>query len=446
MTNRSSTADREDKGRRFWTCAATRAVAGQEIFAAAFIGQVFASAGNFAVNIILANAVGPRLFGFWALGWIAIQVVAAVHNVAIQLPAQVLSRDDKGGIDQSFLAATAVLSAIYALAAALGVIGVMAIILPDFSWTIVAAFGVLTFGWLVNEFNRRALIARGSYKQMNISEMARALLTTGAVFALTVVAEGMTLLAGGAWIMSLILVAIGLLNARVLTRGSRLAKNTLLGAARRCWLHSRWMLPMGITSRAGPDVSLALAAGVLGPAAVGGFRAMAQIVSVLNLVFQSLQVALPVRIVEVRARSGDLAVGRLVKRLSLSLLLVFPLAMGGAIVLGPAVINLLLGPRYLAYVDVLYWLVLLYLVLFLQLPLSCWAHALGVGSGLVIPNMVGAAVAVALVVPLVSRLGIAGAAAAYVCMYLIEALGTAAVVARALRKRAGLQIDKGATC
>ncbi len=406
---------------------------GQRLFASALVSQVFASGGNFAVNILLAGALGPHLFGYWALGWIVVAVLTAFHYVLVQIPAQILSRADDGSVDQDCLVGISLLALAYAAGAGIiaGLAGVAGAAWLDMPTWLGVGLGPFACGWMLVEYNRRALIVAGKLGLLNLLEGARALLSIGLVLLCIRGATDLTLLGAATWglaALTLLLAAIGLV---AIIQGTQLSAAAFWATAGRTWHYSRWMVPTALSSRLGPDAGLAMASVLLGPAAVGGFRAMFQITSVLNLLYQAIVVVLPVKYVELHRKYGNARLYQVTRQLSLLFVLLGLVLLAFFALFGRPVVSALVGPKYLEYSVLLPWLSLMYVAILLHNPLSSWLHALGASDQLLLPNLAGVGASLLIVIPLLHLFGIVGLAIALLCLYIIEVSG----LALALRRR-----------
>lgn len=397
------------------------------MFTAALIGQIFASGGNFVANVLMARALGPYDFGFWAFGWMFVLSATAFHTATVQIPAQVLSRDDAGNVDLSFLGGACLVSLIYAAIGAAVTFIVVIVVASLGSFPAWLALGLvpLTFGWMLVEFNRKALMVVQRYRLANFYEFARAIGSILIIVALTWKLNGIPLLAITLWVLGVLITAVGLLGLAAVLQKAPADLRMLRQVVRRCWDYSRWLIPLAATSRAGPDIIVALAGTTLGPAAVGGIRAMMQIVNGFNIGFQTLQVALPIKIVELKRRGGDKAVWHLASRILIGIAVFFSLCILVLALAGDQIVLLLLGADYVVFAPILSILAIGYLALFLGYPFVCWLYAFNAGSALLIANSCAVAIALALVFPLMHLAGPLGVASAVVSIYVIEAAGFA---------------------
>lgn len=394
---------------------------------------------NFAVNILLAGALGPERFGYWALGWLLVALLTAVHNVLVQVPGQVLARTADGQLDEPFFRATAQLAVLSAaLGAGLVLAGiVIASLVARFPVVEGLGFVPLAFGWMLIEYNRRGFLVVGRQAVANIFEAVRAVGSVLACVVLILWFNGPALLSLSLWVLGLLMFGIGLSGTYLLVGRQGAARIDLRAAMRRCWLYSRWMLPTAVSSRFGPDLSLSFAGLLLGPAAIGGFRAMLQIASVFNVLFQTLVVVLPVRYGDIYRRLGNRGLWAETKKLTAAYALLCGIALVLAELFAADVVRLLLGSKYVEYTPILSWLIVMYFFFLVHVSLTGWLHALAASSRFLVPNLAGAGAILLLVVPLTNAFGIVGLAVGMVVMYAVEVSGLALSVWLEIRRRQG---------
>ncbi|MBM3929460.1 MAG: hypothetical protein FJ335_13550, partial [Sphingomonadales bacterium] len=390
----------------------------------ALLSQLSSSGSSLIVNVIAARTLGVSAFGEWALAWIIVYGVGAFHAAMVQTPVQVLTRHPGGDLDKPFIRSLMQVQIGAVIIGGMASVAIAALfrLIPLEPETILAV-GILTGGFMLVEFNRRAVLVLSLFQIGSGLEIARGILVV-AVSACMAFLRGRELSLGalllaiaGAYVL---IGAIGhiLVYRRVATVPS-LALGTTI---RRCWNHSRWLILLALSQRLGPDLITVMIGDRAGNRAIGGLRSMIQILNVFNVAFQTLQVSLPVKIVQLHREYGNSEVRRLVGKSIAATTALFILVCGFLWFFGPSIVGILLGSKYIEFAWILPWLSLSYLAMFSGFPFACWAHALHASRYLLIANLSAAAVAQIVMALSVWPSPLASAVAALVAYSVTEAV------------------------
>jgi len=293
----------------------------------------------------------------------------------------------------------------------------------------------MAFGWMILEYNRRVYLVIQRFRFSNLIEACRAAGSVLIIYLITTSLARQHILGASIWTIGAFYSVTGLAGLLLIARSaSKPDKQVIKRSFQRCWEYSKWMLPTAITSRIGPDLGPAVAGITLGSAAVGGYRAMLQLASAFNILFQTMLVSLPVRFSSLYREGGNSALLKATILIASGSFAVCGLTFIFLVFKGQALVTLVLGEGYGQYFTTLLWLTVMYFFILVHNPLSAWLHTLQQSSRLLIPNLLGAATAIALFMPLVDALGVQGVAATLVIMYAVEVAALAVTVFRRVRQ------------
>lgn len=185
--------------------------------------------------------------------------------------------------------------------------------------------------------------------------------------------------------------------------------STFFTVSRRHWHFAKWMGASALLQWASTNLFLIVSGGLLGAAAVGALRAAETLIGINRIFFQGLENVVPPRAAEHLTGKGRPALGAYLRRVALAGGLATALV-GVVAALAPSFwLELFFGETYAGYGELLYWYAIIYLVLFMGLPLRAGLRALEQTRPIFWATAVSAVFSAAVAIPLVEALGITGA-------------------------------------
>ena len=248
--------------------------------------QAVVSGSNFLAVVLLARMLGPEEFGIYAWAIIGLQLLSEIPAAVILAPHNVIGARL---VDRAYAIHTSTM-AVLQLAISLGTAVLLAIAaavvqaLFSGGGEVLLALAALAISWQAREFVRRVLQTAGRWSGALIS---------AAIGGGSQVAVILLLHAGGAlnatvalWIlvMASTLAAIaGLLQVRYgIVRSFRVAD------VREAWMMGRWLLGSSAVSQVGRYVNGMILPIVAGPGSFGLYRAVSQLVGLIDLPIKAL--------------------------------------------------------------------------------------------------------------------------------------------------------------
>jgi O-antigen/teichoic acid export membrane protein len=281
-----------------------------------FVDQALVSGVNFLSTILLVRALGLEEFGVFSMVMIGVQFLAGLQGASILGPMMSLY-DQRGDVSRSSYLATILLH--QGLASACVIVAVLlvstfagtVIALPSIDFSLVAVLAVTT---QFQDLSRRFFYV--TERPLH-------------AFASDLVAYGVRLLSFAALAFSGLL-TIDLAWVVIITTS---AASLLLMAADFAHLDTNWAAIKKVTDRhkaiagwmagnrlvgwfSDSDFFLLVLGSVLGPAALGGVRAVQSIVLVVNLLLQSLENFVPSAATKALVEGGGTALRRYVTDVS----------------------------------------------------------------------------------------------------------------------------------
>jgi O-antigen/teichoic acid export membrane protein len=247
-------------------------------------------------------------------------VAVSVQNALISQPHNVLGAKIAGDAYVSYTSALALLQVAVAVGsgALLAVTGLaISAVWGSPLGPVIVVLGVASVPWVMQEFVRRTFYTRSESRAAFVNDVVCYGLQVVGVAVLLyrgpVTTEAALLVMGGS---SLLATALGAwqLRASISRAASTYVPAALASAWRRNWSFGRWLTARAAVDWFGAHGHTWLLAAMLGPAALGMYRAAYHIVNVLNPITMAVQAYVPSRAGSVLAEGGTVALGRWVKR------------------------------------------------------------------------------------------------------------------------------------
>lgn len=248
--------------------------------------QAVVSGANFVTMVLLARALGPNEFGIYAWALIGLLLLSEIPASVVLAPHNIIGARLAGAeyvLHTSTMAAMQLLISL-GTAAVLFVAAVVVQLAFSGDAGIFVALGASVIAWQGREFFRRVLQTTGRW---------RGALATAAIGGIVQLVALLALLQPGALTATTALwalvVASGLAASAgfLLTRGG-LALRFSAASAREAWVLGRWLLGSSSVSQIGKYVNGMVLPVVAGPAAFGLYRAISQLIGLIDLPIKAL--------------------------------------------------------------------------------------------------------------------------------------------------------------
>lgn len=397
------------------------------------LDQGAVSGFGFLAGIAAARLIDMEGFGRFALVLIVAGFAQGLHNALVTAPLMTLA----GSVRDPARYAAAVCAGALVLAAglALGVVGALALYFSARGEAVpvdlVTAAGALTLAQNLQLTARRLLFAYDGGLKALAMDLARA-----ALFPLSV---------AGLWAAGVPLDAARLIELLALTaflttlpalvgRAVDPGRRRLATATLRHWQMARWLLPVVLVTFGQEQLVWIIAGGVLGDEALGGLRAAQYLVGLVLLTLAATENVVPTGAGRAYDTGGEAALRAYL--LGVTRRLGVPVGLLLAVVAVPAELwlRLVFGEAYAPYAASLRWLALGVVFIFLRDMAAQIFRARRRTDVIFRAFAVSFAVSLALLQPLLTRYGAAGAAAVVALAHgasllaLLAALGRAPVM------------------
>ncbi len=326
----------------------------------ALADQSVVSITGFVTTYLMALSMPVSDFGIYTLLFTALMASVGLQNALVTQPHNILGAKLAEDAYVSFTSALALLQVVLSLGigACIAIAGITMSVVGLPSAGGVVLLGVVAVPWTMQEFVRRTFYTH--------SESRGAFLNDAVAYGLQLLGIAMLMRSGALTLESALVVMGGSsLLATILglwqMRGS-LAREpgsynsaALLMAWRRSWVFSRWLTARAVAVWIRAHGHTWILAGLLGPAAVGVFRAVENIANVLNPVSMAVQSYVPARASTVFARNGPTGLKAWMKRNSLIAGSIYALIVLVVIVAAEPLLELFYGGRFSEVSPYLEW-------------------------------------------------------------------------------------------
>ncbi len=354
----------------------------------ALADQALVSGVNFLTGILLARFLGLEDFGRFTLAWMAVQFLNSIQHAMINAPMMSIGPKQAAGDAPAYFGAVLVQQAAFAaLGFALLWAGAVAsgAVAPDWRLGAVALpMAAAGAAFQAQDHLRRVFFTQGRPGAAFVSDALR--YGGQLVLIVALAAAGDLDAAAALWVIAGV---AGLAFAVSFPLAARIAWRSEVFAATlaRHWRFARWLGASALMHWLSANIYTLIAGALLGAGAVGALRAAQNLMGVMHIVFQGLENVVPARAVRHLRDGGVSALGGFLVRL------------GGAMVAVTAVValiaaaapafwlELLYGPGFAGYGDVLRWYAAIYVVLALALPLRAGLNALEDTKPIFIANL-----------------------------------------------------------
>ncbi|MCE2509406.1 MAG: polysaccharide biosynthesis C-terminal domain-containing protein [Alphaproteobacteria bacterium] len=378
----------------------------------ALMDQGMVSGVNFLTTILIARHLGIEEFGRFTLAWLVVLFVTSLQMAVIVSPMMSVGPKQEPAEAPAYYGALFLQQLIFAgltfLLILLGAYGVAAL-RPE--WDLralavpLAATAVL---FQLRDFLRRYFFTRERPVMAFISDVIGYL---GLLVALALLLPFFTFdSATVLWLIGAASATAILISAPFLGRLAWQLRAFLTISVRH-WQFAKWMGASALLQWASTNLFLIVSGGLLGPAAVGALRAAETLIGINRIFFQGLENVVPLHAVRRLTEEGPPALGGYLRRIGVAGGLATA-GVGAIAALAPGFwLELFFGETYAEHGALVYWYAVIYLVMFIGLPLRAGLRALENTKPIFQATAVSAVFSLAAAMPLIDALGATGAVA-----------------------------------
>jgi O-antigen/teichoic acid export membrane protein len=373
--------------------------------------QSMVSGANFVTGIVLARGLGIAEFGRFSLAWLVVLSVQSIQDNGITTAMMSIGPKQDPAVRPTYYGGVFFQQAILALVSAVltwACLRFAGAMVGDRSMAPLAlSLAVAVLLCLSQDFLRRYFFAIQnpaiSFAGDAIRYLTQVLLLAW-VFLASKTAPNVTT---ALWIMA---GASGAGALLVLMFVSKLEWTlaALRQAALRNWRFSRWLLGAAMVHWTSGNLFIVTAGALLGVTAVGALKAAQSLIGVTHILFQGMENLIPMRAAQSYHVEGGADLVHYLSRVTrLGLVATTVIALLFAI--DPAFwFHLVFGQEFAEYSYILRWYAVLYVLMFLTLPLGVGLRAMEMTGPIFLAYVVGAGFSVAAAYPLVKEFGLSG--------------------------------------
>lgn len=343
----------------------------------ALADQVMVSGVNFLTGLLFARYLGIEEYGRFTLTWMAVLFCNGLQQAGIIAPMMSLGPKQEAAREPAYYAAILVQQVIFSVACffllGLGV-WLSGFVKPE--WRIqnlALPLASVLLAWQSQDFLRRYFFVRGwgrlAFLNDAMSYLGQILLLV-LLFRLTTLDTALVL-----WLIAGTS-ALAVVGGCCSLGGLSSPLGVLAEITWKHWRFSRWMLASAMMQWASGNFYFVAAGSILGPVAVGGINAAQNIMGVTHILFQAMENFAPSGASRALASGGASGLSSYLRKLTL-----LGTAATGCIALiawcYPVYwLTMLYGPDFARYGVVLRWFCIVYLFIFLSMPLGTGLRAI----------------------------------------------------------------------
>ena len=340
----------------------------------ALADQAVNSGVNFLTGIILARELGIEEFGRFTLAWMVVLLVNTIQTAMVNSP--MMSLGPKQAADNAATYYGAVVAQQAVFSCGVFVVTLAATELATYvfpSWGLdgmALPLAATTFTVSFQEFARRYFFTRGKAHMAFTNDVIRYLLQIVIIVWMFATFQESMDITRVLWIMAL---AAALAVAGTSFAADRLQWTwaALRTTAARHWEFSRWLVGGNILSMFNEQFFVVVGSTLLGPTAVGAWRAGQNLMRISHFIMMGLANVIPVQASRHLVEGGRPGLRNYLLQVFLSGGLAIGFIAAVLCVAPRFWLSLVYGEEYAAYSSILRWYGIIYILFYGQLVLQC---------------------------------------------------------------------------
>lgn len=343
----------------------------------ALFDQSIISGSNFLTNILLARWLGLREFGVYTLAWTAVLFLNSIQISAIIAPLMSVGPKIEKQERPGYYAAVIFQQVVFAVFCFLLLLfgtGVVAHLLHAPSIVLLR----WPLAWCVLAYQLQDFIRRYFFvvSRPRLAVMTDSISYIGQIVLLLVLLRWGKIGVAGALEVIAGTSAIAAVAGLPFLETLRWEKAALGRVLHRHWVSSKWLIGASLMQWTSGNLFVLAAPAVYGPSAAGVLRIAQNLMGVTHIWLQGLENTVPVRAARRLHEAGVRGLRHYILEVA-ALWGGLTLAFAAVVSIAPGfLLRILYGPTYANYGYVLRWYALLYVLIFLGLPLRSGLRAL----------------------------------------------------------------------
>ncbi len=390
----------------------------------ALVDQAMVSGVNFLTGILLARYLGLAEFGRFTLAWMAVLFVGSLQHALIISPMMSIGPKQCRERVPAYYAAVVVQQLVFAglvFVLLLAAVRLSAVLFPQ--WRVPGlglALAAAALFFQLQDFLRRYFFTRArggtAFAIDALRYLGQLVLLLWLFRSFRHEMDGVAVL----WAIAATAAVATLCGALVVERLEWTA--AFRAIAGHHWRFSKWLAGSALMQWSSANLFILAAGGLLGAPEVGALKAAQNLMGVTHILFQGLQNIVPVRAALVLERAGPAGMMAYLRRVAIhGELATAAIAVSAA--LAPAFwLTHVYGPQFAPYGYLLRWYAVIYLVLFLELPLQAGIRAIEHTSSVFYANLCATAFSLILIYPLTMSFGLSGIAIGILSVHVTKVL------------------------
>ena len=376
----------------------------------ALADQTIVSGVNFVTGILVARYLGIEEFGRFTLAWMVVLFAASIQYAAINSAMMSIGPKQSEADAPGYYGAVMIQQLVFGIltfAVVWAGVSFSAVLAPEWGVAELAVpLSCAAVAYQFQDFLRRYFFTRGRGSKAFTCDMVRCLSQLAALFWLFDVMpmDSVKVL----WVIT-ITAAIATLYGSFQIEKVERPPGMFRAVASRHWKFSKWMIAAALMQWTTGNFFTIAAGAFLGPTAVGALKAARDLMGITNILFYGLENVVPVQAAVYFKFGGKKAMVAYLRRVAL----LGGFAIGAFAVVAAATpefwLTFVFGDQYAGFGYILRWYAVIYLAMFIGLPLRSGLKALEDTRSVFFSSSLATIVALLSAFPLLTGLGITGA-------------------------------------
>lgn len=376
----------------------------------ALIDQAMVSGANFVTGVLLARFLGLSSYGVFAMAWLVVLFYGSIQQAFVIAPMQSLYPKKAEGEKRRFLNLLFLQQLVFAV-----LVSLLTFVFCSYSSvmffdsmqleSVNVIMPLAVFTYLMNEYFRKLFFVKGRNH-------------TALILDLISYSTQIVGLVGSAYLHQLnlqraiIIIAMsnsisatyGLLKVQNLAFEFRHFRQHILET----WDYSCWLIGTSLLQWFSGNFFIVTAGGILGPAAVGAIRMAQNIIGVLNILFLAMENFIPANAARIYHEQGLRTLYTYLRQVMMVAGAMTIAMLITIVVFSHQIIDMLYGNAYLQYENLLFGFSILYVFVFIGLPLRFFIRTVEKNRDIFVSYVLSAGFSLLLAAPMVAAFGMAG--------------------------------------